>query len=96
MDREWIINHHQALINKPDTGCKAMFELDKRDDLRRLYQLFLRVPETLKGIHKLMTDCIKDAGKQILNDPEKAKEPVHFIEAVLGITTYIEIAFFVK
>lgn len=42
-----------------------MFQQDKSTDIHRLYMLFSRVPDTLKGVHKCMVSCIKEAGKEI-------------------------------
>ncbi len=82
MDAEWILRHFTTLIDKPDTGCRAMLQHDKKEDLNRMYQLLLRCPETLKGVHKVFSDCIKEAGTAILNEK---KDPVNFIHGILGM-----------
>merc|ERR1719217_1652433 len=50
-----------------------------------MYSLFSRVPQTLKEVQRVMIDCICEAGKDILNDPEKVKDPVSFISAILNL-----------
>jgi len=64
--------------------CEARLQYTE-EDLERMYALFSRVPATLKDVQKVMIDCICEAGKEILNDPEKVKDPVCFISAILRL-----------
>lgn len=82
-DEEWILVHYKALIHMENSGCAWMFEHDKIQDLERMYNLFLRVPQTLKEVQRVMMDCICHGGSDILSDPEKVKDPVSFIDAIL-------------
>jgi len=50
-----------------------------------MHLLFNRVPQTLKEVQRVMIDCICEAGKDILSDPEKVKDPVSFISAILNL-----------
>ncbi|CAE7296283.1 CUL3A, partial [Symbiodinium sp. KB8] len=50
-----------------------------------MYALFSRVPQTLKEVQKVMMDCMCEAGRDVLNDPEKVKDPVSFITAILHL-----------
>jgi len=84
-DEEWILAHYKTLIHMETSGCSWMFEHDKVQDLERMYLLFNRVPQTLKEVQKVMNDCICEAGRDILNDPEKVKDPVSFISAILNL-----------
>merc|ERR1719281_1324310 len=85
LDDEWILAHYEALIRMENSGCTWMFEHDKVQDLERMYSLFSRVPQTLKEVQRVMMDCICEAGRDILNDPEKVKDPVSFITAILAL-----------
>lgn len=85
MDRVWILSHYETLVSMPASGCRYMFLNDKWDDAKLLYTLFSRCPQTLKSVHKIMTQCIKEAGNDILGDTEKVKDPVVFIKAILSI-----------
>lgn len=84
-DEEWILAHYKTLIHMENSGCSWMFEHDKVQDLERMYLLFSRVPQTLKEVQRVMIDCICEAGRDILNDPEKVKDPVSFISAILSL-----------
>jgi len=68
-----------------NSGCAWMFEHDKVQDLERMHLLFNRVPTTLKEVQRVMIDCICESGKDILNDPEKVRDPVSFISAILTL-----------
>jgi len=84
-DEEWILVHYKTLIHMENSGCAWMFEHDKVTDLERMYALFCRVPQTLKEVQKVMMDCMCEAGRDVLNDPEKVKDPVSFITAILHL-----------
>jgi len=84
-DEEWILAHYKPLIHMENSGCAWMFEHDKVPDLERMHLLFNRVPQTLKEVQRVMIDCICEAGRDILSDPEKVKDPVSFISAILNL-----------
>lgn len=84
-DEEWIQVHYKTLIHMENSGCAWMFQCDKIEDLERMYLLFCRVPVTLKEVQKVMMDCMCEAGRDVLNDPEKVKDPVSFITAILNL-----------
>jgi len=84
-DEEWILAHYKPLIHMENSGCAWMFEHDKVQDLERMHLLFNRVPQTLKEVQRVMIDCICEAGRDILSDPEKVKDPVSFIIAILAL-----------
>jgi len=84
-DEEWILAHYKTLILMENSGCAWMFEHDKVQDLERMCLLFSRVPQTLKEVQRVMIDCICEAGRDILSDPEKVKDPVSFISAILSL-----------
>ncbi|CAK9101349.1 Cullin-3A (AtCUL3a) [Durusdinium trenchii] len=84
-DEEWIQVHYKTLIHMENSGCAWMFQCDKIADLERMYLLFSRVPVTLKEVQKVMMDCMCEAGRDVLNDPEKVKDPVSFITAILSL-----------
>mmetsp|Transcript_111684 Transcript_111684/g.249546 ORF Transcript_111684/g.249546 Transcript_111684/m.249546 type:complete len:760 (-) Transcript_111684:285-2564(-) len=84
-DEEWIVAHYKTLIHMENSGCSWMFQHDKVQDLERMYALFGRAPATLKEVQRVMIDCICTAGADILNDPEKVKDPVSFISEILNL-----------
>ena len=85
MGNEWILTHYKTLVHMENSGCAAMFELDKVQDLERIHGLFCRVPQTLKEVHKVMIDRICAAGHEILNDPEEVRHPVSRVLTLLQL-----------
>jgi cullin 3 len=85
MDQCWIQAHYQALVHMEGSGCASMFVQDRISDLERMYTLLSRVRETLKEMQKVMIECIMTAGRDILQDPEKVKDPVAFVLALLQL-----------
>merc|ERR1712185_12291 len=47
VETELIFNHAQTLVSMENSGVVPMLRNNKMDDLRRMYSLFGRVPETL-------------------------------------------------
>merc|ERR1719158_2122204 len=84
-DDEWLVAHYKTLVSMETSGCAWMFEHDKAEDLERMFRLFSRVPQALKEVQAVMQNCICQSGRDILNDPEKVKDPVSFISAILGL-----------
>ncbi|CAK4079420.1 unnamed protein product [Aphanomyces euteiches] len=66
VERELIANHAKALVDMEGSGCVAMFRDDKVDDLRRMYTLFKRVPDTLEDIGQCATNYIKTTGLDLI------------------------------
>lgn len=85
MDEEWILAHYKTLVQMENSGCAHMFQQDKVADLERMYLLFLRCPLTLKEVQRVMMECIRSSGREILSDPEKVKMPVAYIQALLHL-----------
>ena len=65
MDNEWILAHYKTLIHMENSGCAAMFEHDKVQDLERMYSLLCRVSQTLKEVQKVMIDRTCAAGQEV-------------------------------
>ncbi|GER49512.1 cullin family protein [Striga asiatica] len=83
VEKEMIANHMLRLVHMENSGLVKMLLDDKIDDLARMYSLFRRVPDGLSAIRDVMTSHIRETGKQLVNDPEKSKNPVDFVETLL-------------
>ncbi|KLT38707.1 Cullin-domain-containing protein [Cutaneotrichosporon oleaginosum] len=59
--------HLHAIMRMPGTGLVAMLDGDRRDDLRRLYTLFLRVPNDVgkDALRLALRDSVEARGKAI-------------------------------
>ncbi|CAA0834686.1 Cullin-3A [Striga hermonthica] len=83
VEKEMIANHMLRLVHMENSGLVKMLLDDKIEDLRRMYILFRRVPDGLSTIRDVMTSHIREAGKQLVTDPEKSKNPVEFVDTLL-------------
>ncbi|KAL6969584.1 Cullin-3A [Sarracenia purpurea var. burkii] len=83
VEKEMIANHMLRLVHMENSGLVNMLLDDKYEDLGRMYNLFRRVPNGLSTIRDVMTSHIREAGKQLVTDPEKLKDPVEFVQCLL-------------
>jgi cullin 3 len=85
VERELIANHAKSLVEMERSGCVAMFNESKIDDLHRLYKLFCRVPSTLEHVQLSMQKHVENLGNDLMKDPEMNKEPISFVQKLLDI-----------
>ena len=70
------MNHAKTLVDMEHSGVVSMLVNDKVDDLKRMYDLFSRVPSTLDCLRDCMCDYVKKSGGQLVSEQEQRKEPV--------------------
>ncbi len=63
----------KSLAEMENSGLIPMLRDDKYDDLARMYQLFRRVEGGALLIRTLMSEHVKEVGKQLVQDPETCK-----------------------
>lgn len=78
-----IMPQMKALVEMENSGLVALLRDDKYEDLGRMYSLFKRVEGGLALVRTIMSDYIKETGKQLVQDPEKTKDPVEFVQKLL-------------
>ena len=83
VEKEMIANHMLRLVHMENSGLVNMLLDDKYEDLKRMYNLFRRVPNGLSTIRDVMTCHLRETGKQLVTDPEKLKDPVEFVQRLL-------------
>ncbi|KAK9064550.1 hypothetical protein SSX86_015932 [Deinandra increscens subsp. villosa] len=84
VETEMIANHMTRLVHMEDSGLVNMIVDDKYEDLRRIYNLFHRIPNGLSTIRDVMTSYLRETGMQLVSDPEKLKDPVEFVQSLLN------------
>ncbi|KVH96147.1 cullin-3A-like [Cynara cardunculus var. scolymus] len=84
VEKEMIMNHMTRLVHMENSGLINMLVDDKYEDLRRMYNLFHRIPNGLSTIREVMTSYLREIGKQLVSDPEKLKDPVEFVQCLLN------------
>jgi cullin 3 len=62
-----LTTHLQTILHMPGTGLVSMLDSDRTDDLRRLYKLFLRVPDSVgkDGLRIALRESVEARGKGI-------------------------------
>ncbi|KAK9814178.1 hypothetical protein WJX72_001668 [[Myrmecia] bisecta] len=83
VETELIANQMKSLVEMENSGLIALLEQDKYEDLARMYALFKRVPTGLELLRGMMLEHLKETGKGLVTDPERAKEPVEFVQRLL-------------
>ena len=63
----------KALVEMESTGLLTLLRNDKYAHLSRMYSLFRRVEGGLALVRGMMSDIIKENGRQLVTDPEKCK-----------------------
>lgn len=84
-ERELISAHMKLLLEMENSGLISMLRDDKIDDLKRMYSLYGRVPGGLMLMRDMMSNDVKEIGKAIVTDEEKAKELGTYVQSLLDL-----------
>lgn len=84
-ETELIMNNAEALVQMSQSGVAFMMKNGRNDDLKQIYDTFLRVPPTLEHIRNCVADFIKTAGASIFADAEGTKDFSKFITDILNL-----------
>lgn len=57
--------HLSAIIAMPNSGLDVMIDSDRKDDLSRLYRLFIMVPTGLSTLRRALRDSVVRRGKEL-------------------------------
>lgn len=87
--QETIENKAEALTEK-SSGCRHMFIEKEIDKLALMYQIFSRVPSTLKYIINKMNPYIMEEGRKILKNEDNLGSPIKFTEKLLKFKEEID------
>eukprot|EP00878_Enallax_costatus_P014463 GHUV01015127.1.p1 GENE.GHUV01015127.1~~GHUV01015127.1.p1 ORF type:complete len:678 (+),score=256.68 GHUV01015127.1:760-2793(+) len=82
-ENELISAQMKALVEMEGSGLVPLLIDDAYEDLGRMYSLFKRVDDGLSLLKTVMGSHIKEQGKTLVNDPEKTKDPVEYVQALL-------------
>ncbi|GAM26563.1 hypothetical protein SAMD00019534_097380 [Acytostelium subglobosum LB1] len=84
-EKQLISNHMKTLIHMENSGLISMLQEDKIEDLKRMYNLFGRVSDGLNLMKEVISNHIRDIGKQIVMDEEKTKEQGTYFQNLLDL-----------
>lgn len=72
-------------LTNMEMGCTYMFDNRKIDQLKLMYDVFLRVDTTLKFVIQKMDPFIMQEGKKIITNEELRKDPIKFTIKLLDL-----------
>eukprot|EP00744_Colponema_vietnamica_P001479 GILI01002448.1.p1 GENE.GILI01002448.1~~GILI01002448.1.p1 ORF type:complete len:735 (+),score=195.81 GILI01002448.1:139-2343(+) len=90
VEKELITTYAKTLVENESSGCISMFKDKKTEDLARMFSLFSRVPSTLEDVKAALSKHVRDQGLSIVNDQEKLKEPVSYIQSLLDLKDAVD------
>jgi len=100
VEMELVQKHAKTLVDMEQTGFLALLKDSehKMDELRNMYDLFVRVPTTLDYLREALASIVKAEGRALLQDQERgAAEPTVFVKGILAMrdryTRVVEEAF---
>lgn len=74
VENELLKTHQTALLEKENTGCLALLQQDKKDDLKRMFELFSRIPKGLDPIAAYFKKHVTDRGMALVKAAEEAMQ----------------------
>mmetsp|Transcript_20563 Transcript_20563/g.61882 ORF Transcript_20563/g.61882 Transcript_20563/m.61882 type:complete len:739 (+) Transcript_20563:362-2578(+) len=83
VEHRLIQQQMRTLMELEGSGFVAMVDAGHIEDLARMYALFRRVPGGLDLLRHTMGDHIRSTGRALVQDPERLKEPVEFVQLLL-------------
>ena len=89
---EWIERHARALVDMEVTGFAALLQDDtKLEEMRLMYDLFVRVPSSVDFLREALSERIKSSGKQLIVDQVSGQsDPPSFVRGVLQLRDKFE------
>jgi len=82
-----IERHARTLVDMENSGFAALLKDEtKLQEMRDIYDLFVRVPSSVDHLRDALADRIKTDGALLISDQEKgAADPPAFVRGVLGM-----------
>lgn len=87
VETELIEKHARTLVDMEISGFAALLKDDtKLEEMRNMYDLFVRVPASVDNLRDALADRIKSDGKALISDQEKGNsDPPAFVRGVLAM-----------
>jgi cullin 3 len=84
---ELIERHARTLVEMENSGFAALLKDEtKLEEMRDMYDLFVRVPSSVDNLRDALADRIKTDGRSLIADQEKgAADPAAFVRGVLAM-----------
>mmetsp|Transcript_9320 Transcript_9320/g.26748 ORF Transcript_9320/g.26748 Transcript_9320/m.26748 type:complete len:561 (-) Transcript_9320:1059-2741(-) len=89
IEEQLLANHQQALLDKEETGCRALLREEKTEDLKRMYKLFMRLPNSptcgLQPISQIVRDHIVEVGMSLVRKEEAEKDHTNYAQQLIDL-----------
>jgi cullin 3 len=87
VETELIERHARTLVDMENSGFAALLkDVTKLEEMRDMFDLFVRVPSSVDNLRDALADRIKSDGKALISDQEKgASDPSAFVRGVLSM-----------
>ena len=89
VETQLLANHQSALLDKEETGCRALLREEKMDDLKRMYKLFQRLPNSvtcgLQPIAQIVREHIVDVGMSKVRKEETEKDHSMYAQQLIDL-----------
>eukprot|EP00164_Ancoracysta_twista_P002994 GFYU01003990.1.p1 GENE.GFYU01003990.1~~GFYU01003990.1.p1 ORF type:complete len:730 (-),score=273.89 GFYU01003990.1:441-2630(-) len=85
VDTELLVEHQAKLLEKEKSGCVALLNDDKKDDISRMYRLFNRLTNGLQPIAAIVKQHITEAGLALVKEfqTQENVDQIAYIERLL-------------
>lgn len=92
IETELIERHARMLVDMENSGFAAMLTDDtKLEEMRDMYDLFVRVPSSVDNLRDSLSDRIKRDGRKLIEDQQKgSSDPPAFVRGVLAMRERFE------
>ena len=85
VETQLIARHIEALVSKEGSGLVRLLEESRVEDLRRMYDLFSRVPNGVQIISDKMSEHVLNTGKDIVRRSLAQDEPLVYVQQLLEL-----------
>lgn len=87
IETELIERHARTLVEMENSGFAALLKDDtKLNEMRDMYDLFVRVPSSVDNLREALAERIKADGRILITDQEKgASDPPAFVRGILSM-----------
>jgi cullin 3 len=87
VETELIERHARTLVDMDNSGFAALLTDDtKLDEMREMYDLFIRVPSSVDNLRDALAERIKADGRKLIEDQQKgSSDPPAFVRGVLAM-----------
>jgi len=85
VETQMIQRQMQALVDKEGSGLVRLLEESRVEDLRRMFDLFTRVPDGQRIILEKMSEHVLQKGKDIVQSSEVQGEPLQYVQNLIEL-----------